>query len=79
MFPSRPDRSRPGALRELPGWLYPPLVGDTMPRNAMALTSGSRLGPFEIVAVLGAGGMGEVYRAKDTCVGRDVAIKILPA
>ena len=45
----------------------------------MALTSGTRLGPYEIVASLGAGGRGEVYRAKDTRLSRDVAIKILPA
>src|ERR1035437_7235178 len=44
----------------------------------MALTSGSKLGPYEIQSPLGAGGMGEVYRAKDTRVGRDVALKILP-
>jgi hypothetical protein len=45
----------------------------------MTLPPGSRLGSYEIVGLLGAGGMGEVYRARDTKLGRDVAIKILPA
>nr|MDQ5870862.1 serine/threonine protein kinase [Acidobacteriota bacterium] len=44
----------------------------------MSLASGSRLGPYEILAPLGAGGMGEVYRARDTKLERDVAIKVLP-
>ena len=45
----------------------------------MALTSGTKLGPYEIHASIGAGGMGEVYRAHDTRLNRDVAIKILPS
>ena len=44
----------------------------------MALASGTRLGPYEIAAQIGAGGMGEVWRATDTTLGRQVAIKILP-
>ena len=44
----------------------------------MPLTPGTRLGPYEIVSPLGAGGMVEVFRAKDTRVGRDVAVKVLP-
>ena len=45
----------------------------------MPLSAGDKLGPYEILAPIGAGGMGEVYRAKDTKLDREVAIKVLPA
>src|SRR6266480_3055742 len=45
----------------------------------MSLETGTKLGPYEIIAPIGAGGMGEVYRARDSRLDREVAIKVLPA
>ena len=44
----------------------------------MTLAAGTKLGPYEVLGPLGAGGMGEVYRARDTRLGRDVPVKVLP-
>ena len=44
----------------------------------MPIQSGTHLGPYEVLSAIGAGGMGEVYRARDSKLGRDVAIKVLP-
>lgn len=57
--------------------LSPDEHGRIMPPQ-MTLTSGTRLGPYQIQCLLGVGGMGEVYRARDTKLGRDVALKLLP-
>src|SRR5580698_1426494 len=69
-FPSAPPRNR--VLSSSPS------LGALYFRNPMPLTSGSKLGPYEIQSSLGAGGMGEVYAARDTRLDRTVAIKILP-
>src|SRR6266540_1551808 len=62
-----------------PGHLSNSGSGSDVESSVLALSPGTRLGPYEIVSAVGAGGMGEVYRARDPRLSRDVAIKVLPA
>src|SRR5215510_5314355 len=55
-----------------------PSMGESATFSAVSLASGTRLGSYEILSAIGAGGMGEVYRARDAKLGREIAIKVLP-
>src|SRR5262245_60116526 len=62
----------------VPGFRWFQVPPGIIPVFSVTLASGTRLGPYEVIGPIGAGGMGEVYRARDAKLGRDVALKILP-
>src|SRR5262245_16740518 len=66
------------AYEKAGSFLEDPLLKTTGGRGNPRISSGTRLGPYEVKSMIGAGGMGEVYRAHDSRLGRDVAVKILP-
>src|SRR5262245_32705758 len=83
----KPDTNAPivrNGLRTFRAAYHPPTVREesrlewSSPETTMTVAVGSRLGPYEVLAPLGAGGMGEVYRARDPRLSREVAIKVLP-
>src|SRR6266850_5782851 len=77
---ARAPAAMPGPPTRQPRWgaVGPRRQWKKVGPEPMPLTPGARLGPYQIVDAIGAGGMGEVYRARDTKLGRDVALKILP-
>ena len=71
--------SRAEAILEKPvGAVAAHMMGESKPGEPPALSAGTRVGAYEVVSLLGVGGMGEVYRARDTKLRRDVALKVIP-